>query len=211
MDYGRIRDYLYSLEPEPDERLEELRAYAEKERVPIIRRETESFLRTLIRARDPKHILEIGTAIGYSALVMAGCTGGDILTMENYEKRIPIARSNIERAGLSERIRLMEGDAGELLAGLSGSFDFIFLDAAKGQYIHYLPEAVRLLAPGGVLVSDNVLQGGDVLESRFAVERRDRTIHSRMREYLSELKHHDQLQTSILPLGDGVALSVRKN
>ena len=210
MDYGRIRDYLYSLEPEPDERLEELRAYAEKERVPIIRRETESFLRTLIRARDPKHILEIGTAIGYSALVMAGCTGGDILTMENYEKRIPIARSNIERAGLSERIRLMEGDAGELLAGLSGSFDFIFLDAAKGQYINWLPDIVRLMDRGAILFADNVLQDLTVLESRFTVERRERTTHSRMREFLHAIKHDERLESSVLPIGDGVSISVRR-
>ena len=96
------------------------------------------------------------------------------------------------------------------MKSLEGPFDFIFMDAAKGQYIHYLPEAIRLLAPEGVLMSDNVLQDGDVIESRFAVERRNRTIHSRMREYLDELKHNEQLQTSILPLGDGVALSVRK-
>ena len=210
MDYGRIRDYLYSLEPEPDERLEELRAYAEAERVPIIRRETESLLRTLIRARDPKHILEIGTAIGYSALVMAGCTGGDILTMENYEKRIPIARSNIERAGLSERIRLMEGDAGELLAGLSGSFDFIFLDAAKGQYINWLPDIVRLMDRGAILFADNVLQDLTVLESRFTVERRERTTHSRMREFLHAIKHDERLESSVLPIGDGVSISVRR-
>ena len=210
MDYGRIRDYLYSLEPEPDERLEELRAYAEKERVPIIRRETESFLRTLIRARDPKHILEIGTAIGYSALVMAGCTGGDILTMENYEKRIPIARSNIERAGLSDRIRLMEGDAGELLAGLSGCFDFIFLDAAKGQYINWLPDIVRLMDRGAILFADNVLQDLTVLESRFTVERRERTTHSRMREFLHAIKHDERLESSVLPIGDGVSISVRR-
>ncbi len=210
MDYGRIRDYLYSLEPEPDERLEELRAYAEAERVPIIRRETESLLRTLIRARDPVHILEIGTAIGYSALVMAGCTGGDILTMENYEKRIPIARSNIERAGLSDRIRLMEGDAGELLAGLSVSFDFIFLDAAKGQYINWLPDIVRLMDRGAILFADNVLQDLTVLESRFTVERRERTTHSRMREFLYAIKHDERLESSVLPIGDGVSISVRR-
>ena len=210
MDYGRIRDYLYSLEPEPDERLEELRAYAEAERVPIIRRETESLLRTLIRARDPEHILEIGTAIGYSALVMAGCTGGDILTMENYEKRIPIARSNIERAGLSDRIRLMEGDAGELLAGLSGSFGFIFLDAAKGQYINWLPDIVRLMDRGAILFADNVLQDLTVLESRFTVERRERTTHSRMREFLYAIKHDERLESSVLPIGDGVSISVRR-
>ena len=135
--------------------------------------------------------------------------GGHITTIENYDKRIPIARANFKRAGKEEQIDLIEGDALEVMHGLKGPYDLIFVDAAKGQYIHYLPEVMRLLGTDGVLVSDNVLQEGDIIESRFAVERRNRTIHSRMREYLYELKHHDQLQTSIIPLGDGVALSVK--
>ena len=136
---------------------------------------------------------------------------GHITTIENYDKRIPIARENFRRAGKEEQIRLIEGDALEVMRGLEGPYDLIFMDAAKGQYIHYLPEVLRLLEADGVLVSDNVLQEGDIIESRFAVERRNRTIHSRMREYLYELKHNEQLQTSILPLGDGVALSVKRN
>ena len=160
----------------------------------------------------PRKVLEIGTAVGFSALLMSAYLpeGGHITTIENYEKRIPIARENFRQAGKEGMISLIQGDALAVMKELTEAYDLIFMDAAKGQYIHYLSEAVRLLAPGGILVSDNVLQGGDVLESRFAVERRDRTIHSRMREYLYELKHHDQLQTSILPLGDGVALSVKK-
>ena len=137
--------------------------------------------------------------------------GGHITTIENYDKRIPIARANLKRAGKEEQIDLIEGDALEVMHGLEGPYDLIFVDAAKGQYIHYLPEVMRLLGSDGVLVSDNVLQEGDIIESRFAVERRNRTIHSRMREYLYELKHHDQLQTSIIPLGDGVALSVKRS
>ena len=134
---------------------------------------------------------------------------GRITTIENYEKRIPAARDNFRRAGKEKQITLIEGDALEVMRSLDDSYDLIFMDAAKGQYIHYLPEALRLLGEGGVLVSDNVLQEGEVIESRFAVERRNRTIHSRMREYLYELKHHDRLETSILPLRDGVALSVK--
>ena len=122
-----------------------------------------------------------------------------------------LARANFKRAGKEEQIDLIEGDALEVMHGLEGPYDLIFVDAAKGQYIHYLPEVMRLLGTDGVLVSDNVLQEGDIIESRFAVERRNRTIHSRMREYLYELKHHDQLQTSIIPLGDGVALSVKRS
>ena len=133
-----------------------------------------------------------------------------ITTIENYEKRIPIARNNFKRAGKEEQITLIEGDAMEILKTLDGPFDFIFMDAAKGQYPAYLPEILRILQDGGVLVSDNVLQDGDIIESRFAVERRDRTIHSRMREYLYTLKHHPQLESSVIPLGDGVAVSVKK-
>lgn len=209
----RFSTYVASLEAPEEPLLERIEAEALAARVPIIRKETQSFLKTLLVLKKPRKVLEIGTAVGFSALLMSAYLpeGGHITTIENYEKRIPIARENFRQAGKEGVISLIQGDALAVMKELAEAYDFIFMDAAKGQYIHYLPEAVRLLAPGGVLVSDNVLQGGDVLESRFAVERRDRTIHSRMREYLYELKHHDQLQTSILPLGDGVALSVRKN
>ena len=148
-------------------------------------------------------ILEVGAAVGFSSILMSEYMpeGGHITTIENYDKRIPIARANFKRAGKEEQIDLIEGDALEVMHGLEEPYDLIFVDAAKGQYIHYLPEVMRLLGTDGVLVSDNVLQEGDIIESRFAVERRNRTIHSRMREYLYELKHHDQLQTSIIPLG----------
>ena len=181
--------------------------------VPIIRKETQSFLKVILMMKQPSRILEIGTAIGFSAILMSEYLpeDGHITTIEKYEKRIPIARENFRRAGKEGQITLMEGDALEVMRTLTGPYDFIFMDAAKGQYIHYLPEALRLLSDGGVLMSDNVLQDGDVIESRFAVERRNRTIHSRMREYLYELKHNVKLQTSILPLGDGVALSVKKS
>lgn len=208
----RFSTYVASLEAPEEPLLERIEAEALAARVPIIRKETQSFLKTLLVMHKPRKVLEIGTAVGFSALLMSAYLpeGGHITTIENYEKRIPIARENFRQAGKEGEISLIQGDALAVMKELTEAYDFIFMDAAKGQYIHYLPEAVRLLAPGGVLVSDNVLQGGDVLESRFAVERRDRTIHSRMREYLYELKHHVQLQTSILPLGDGVALSVRK-
>lgn len=162
--------------------------------------------------KQPSQILEIGTAIGFSAILMSEYMpeDGRITTIEKYEKRIPIARENFRRAGKEGQITLIEGDALEVMGALEGTYDFIFMDAAKGQYIHYLPDVLRLLSDGGVLMSDNVLQDGDVIESRFAVERRNRTIHSRMREYLYELKHHRQLITSILPLGDGIALSVKR-
>ncbi len=208
----RYVDFMNSLEKEEISYLEELEKYALDTEVPIIRKEMQSFLKTLITMNKPRQILEVGTAIGFSALLMSEYMPSDahITTIEKYEKRIPIARENFEKYGKAEQITLIEGDAAEVLAGLSGEYDLIFMDAAKGQYIHFLPDILRLLKQGGVLLSDNVLQDGDVIESRYAVTRRNRTIHGRMREYLYELKNHPQLQTSIIPLGDGITLSVKK-
>ena len=204
--------YIHSLETPESPLIEQIEQEALDTYVPIIRKETQSFLKVLLMMKKPVRVLEVGTAIGFSALLMCEYLpeNGHITTIEKYEKRIPIARENFKRAGKEDRITLIEGDALEVMRSLEGPFDFIFMDAAKGQYIHYMPEAIRLLSKDGVLMSDNVLQDGDIIESRFAVERRNRTIHSRMREYLYELKHNDQLQTSIIPLGDGVALSVKK-
>lgn len=208
----RIISYINSLSTEDTPFLTELEKWALKERVPIIRKETQSFLKMLLAMKQPKHILEIGTAVGFSSLMMSECVSENctITTIENYEKRIPIARDNFVRAGKDHQITLLEGDAMEVLKGLTGPYDFVFLDAAKAQYIYYLPELLRIMPEGAVLVSDNVLQDGNIVESRFAVERRDRTIHARMREYLYELTHRDDLVTSVLPLGDGVTVSVRK-
>lgn len=185
---------------------------AKADDVPIIRAGTQNLLRFLLAAHRPKEILEVGTAVGFSALLMSeyGPEGNHVTTIEKYEKRIPIARENFKRGGKEDAITLLEGDAADILKELDGSYDFIFMDAAKGQYIHFMADALRLLKKGGLLVSDNVLQDGDVLESRFAVTRRNRTIHSRMREYLYELTHHPELETVILPVGDGVAISVKK-
>ena len=208
----RISSYINSLCTEDTPFLTELEKWALETRVPIIRKETQSLLKTLLAMKQPKRILEIGTAVGFSSLMMSECVSEDcsITTIENYEKRIPIARENFARAGKEHQITLLEGDAMEVLKGLEGPYDFVFLDAAKAQYIYYLPELLRMMPAGAVLVSDNVLQDGNIVESRFAVERRDRTIHARMREYLYELTHCEQLVTSILPLGDGVTVSVRK-
>lgn len=207
----RMVTFIRSLESENSEILETIEKEALETFVPIIRKEMQSFLKVLLAIKKPKRILEVGTAIGFSAILMSEYAPADckITTIEKYEKRIPIARENFKRAGKEDCITLLEGDALEILKNLDESFDFIFMDAAKGQYIYYMPEVIRLLAKDGVLVSDNVLQDGDIIESRFAVERRNRTIHSRMREYLYELKHHDLLETSIIPLGDGVALSTK--
>ena len=186
----RIITFINSMDTENSEILETIEQEALAADVPIIRREMQSFLEVLLLMKKPMRVLEVGTAVGFSALLMSDYLpeGGHITTIENYEKRIPIARENFRRAGKEDKITLIEGDATEVLAEMEGTFDFIFMDAAKGQYIHYLPNVLRLLSDGGCLVSDNVMQDGDIIESRFAVERRNRTIHARMREYLYELK-----------------------
>lgn len=193
--------------------LNEIEKYAIETEVPIIRKEMQAFLRFLLTLEKPMKILEVGTAIGFSALLMSEYApeGCQITTIEKYEPRIPIARENFKRAGKEDCIKLIEGDATDILKELDDSFDLIFMDAAKGQYIHFMPDILRLLAEGGLLISDNVLQDGDVIESRYAVVRRNRTIHGRMREYLYELTHHPELETSILPVGDGITLSVKKS
>ena len=208
----RMVTYIRSLERPENPVIEAIEQEALDSFVPIIRKETQSFLKVMMLMNRPARVLEVGTAVGFSAILMSEYLpeGSHITTIENYEKRIPIARNNFKRAGKEEQITLIEGDALEVMKTLEGPYDFIFMDATKGQYIHYMPEAVRLLSDGGILMSDNVLQDGDIIESRFAVERRNRTIHSRMRDYLYELKHSDVLETSIIPLGDGVALSIKK-
>lgn len=208
----RISTFISSFDTGNTPFLEELEQYAKKTDVPIIRPQVQNLLKLLLAMKEPKTILEVGTAIGFSALLMSeyGPRDCHITTIEKYEVRIPIARENFKKAGKEKEITLMEGDATQILKELTGPYDMIFMDAAKGQYIHFLPDILRLLPTGGILISDNVLQDGDVLQSRYAVTRRDRTIHSRMREYLYELKHHEGLQTDILPIGDGVTVSVKK-
>ena len=210
---SRITDYILSLETGQGQLCDRIEQEALAARVPIIRRETAALLKTLVAAKAPRAILEIGTAVGYSALLMARVMPADcrITTIEKYEKRIPVARENFRLAGEEERITLLEGDADEILERLKGSyFDFVFMDAAKGQYLAWLPKLMELMPPGALLVSDNVLQDGDIVQSRFAVERRNRTIHARMREYLYTLTHMPEFQTSVVPIGDGVALSVKR-
>lgn len=208
----RIRDYLHSLESSQGVLLDTIEKEALEAYVPIIKRETASLLRTMVAALKPARILEIGTAVGYSALLMCPAMPREchITTIEKYGKRIPVARRNFKKAGEEGRITLLEGDADVLLKELEGrSFDLVFMDAAKGQYLHWLPLLLKVMPVGAVLISDNVLQDGDIVESRFAVQRRNRTIHSRMREYLHTLKHMEELETAVIPIGDGVTISTR--
>ncbi len=207
----RMSAFIDSLDRGNTAFLDEIEQYAIETEVPIVRRSMQALLKFLLASAKPKNILEVGTAIGFSALLMSEYAPEDchITTIEKYEKRIPIAKENFKKAGREDKITLLEGDATEILRDMEGSFDLIFMDAAKGQYLNFFPDVLRLLAPGGLLVSDNVLQDGDVVESRFAVTRRNRTIHARMRDYLYELKHNPELESVILPVGDGAALSVK--
>lgn len=207
----RLVTYINSLDRGNMPVLDEIEKEALRDFVPIIRKEMQSFLKLLLAMQKPMRILEVGTAVGFSAVLMAEYApkGCQIVTIENYEKRIPIAKANFERAGKKEQITLLEGDATEILPQLEGQFDMIFMDAAKGQYINFMPQVLRLLKTGGVLVSDNVLQDGDIIESHYIVERRNRTIYKRMREYLYELTHSDELVTAVMPIGDGITVSTK--
>lgn len=211
----RCAAYIESLSPGMTPYLEELEKSALSAGVPIIRHQTQSLLRYLLAEKEPESILEIGTAVGFSAIFMAtyGPGGLHIDTIENYEKHIACARSNIRDAQMEDTISLLEGDALFVLKELADAaktYDMIFVDAAKAQYPNYLPLCKRMLDKGGILVSDNVLFDGDIVQSRFAVRRRDRTIHARMREYLRMLTEDEELVTTILPIADGMTLSVKK-
>lgn len=208
----RLVTYINSLDTGNTEILDQIEKEAIEAYVPIIRKEMQSFLKLLLAMQKPMRILEVGTAVGFSAILMAQYAPADckIVTIENYEKRIPVAKENFKRAGKDEQITLLEGDAMQILPTLSGEFDMIFMDAAKGQYINFMPDILRLLKSGGVLVSDNVLQDGDIIESHYVVERRNRTIYKRMREYMYELTHNEGLVTAVLPVGDGITVSAKK-
>ena len=208
----RFLTYLRSLEGQEIDYIAAIEKEALETYVPIIRKDTQTFMKFLMQTLRPEQILEVGTAVGFSALLMEAYDPADcqITTIEYYLPRIPIARANFARAKKEERIHLIEGDAQEVLPTLTGSYDFIFMDAAKGQYPIFLPEIKRLMHSGSVLVTDNVLQDGDLIESHYAIERRNRTIHKRMREYLYSLTHDEDLVCSILPVGDGLAVCTMK-
>jgi predicted O-methyltransferase YrrM len=211
----RMLTFIHSFDSEKPLYLCELEKYSKETGVPIIRPHIHSLLRLLITWSRPMKILEVGTAIGFSALLMSEYApkGCHITTIEKYDKRIPLARENFRKAGKEDFITLIEGDAAEILSAMNedGMYDIIFMDAAKGQYINFLPDILRLLSPKGLIVSDNILQEGELIESKYAVTRRNRTIHNRMREYLYALTHNDELETTILPVADGVALSAKRS
>jgi len=207
-----IEDYINSLGSDMASELDRLEAWALDNGVPIIRKSMQTLLRFILIKEKPKRILEVGAAIGFSALFMSNNIPKDshITTIEKVEMRLVEARKNL--AG-NDKITLLEGDALEVLESLANEvseetkFDFVFLDAAKGQYMNFLKSIRKLMAPGALLITDNILLEGSIAESKFSIERRDRTIHLRMREYLHEITHSPDFETVILPLGDGVAVS----
>lgn len=215
MEQQRIEVFLEKYRQQPPKYLVELEREALAAGVPIIRRGTRDMLRYLLKTAQPAWVLEVGAAVGYSALYMKECLPetSQITTIEKVEMRLVEARRNLASYDKRGQIALLEGDASEHLCCLADAgrkYDFIFMDAAKGQYLNFLPDVRRMLAAGGVLVSDNIFHEGDVLESRYAVTRRDRTIHGRMREYLQTLMEIEEWETICLPIGDGMTISYRK-
>ena len=208
-----MEQYLDAFIPERNEFLTNLRykSSLEESYAPIVQKQTEQLLLTMLELKKPTRILEIGTAVGYSAILMANHLPPEskIITVERYKKHADIAIDNIFASGYEKSIQVIEGEAAEVLHWLDGSFDFVFLDAAKGQYIEFLPDILRLLAPGGVIFSDNILYKG-MLEDDDKVVRRKITIVKRLKMYLDEIMTNTELTTSIIPIGDGVAISVKK-
>lgn len=206
----KILEYLDIISPVNSKALEEIRAEAKRNYIPIIKRDTENFLKFVLKMQNPGSILEIGCAVGYSAAVMLENSDADIVTVEKMYERVEEAKRNIKYADFESRASILEGDAGEILKSLADKgekFDFIFMDAAKAQYITWLPVVKKLLKESGMIFSDNCLQEGDLAESSFAIRKRDKTIHKRMREYIYLLLHDETLESWIFSIGDGVLLS----
>ncbi|MBQ8413431.1 MAG: O-methyltransferase [Lachnospiraceae bacterium] len=213
MELERVSSFVKSFISDDDGKLGDIYKDAVSRGVPVMRPETKEVLKTQLIIKKPKHILEIGTAVGYSALFMSGYISeeGRITTIELSEERVAEARANIEAMNKADVIEVLCGDAADVLKTLpDAAYDFAFVDAAKGQYIYYYPEVLRLVKSGGVIISDNILQDGDVLESHYLVEKRNRTIHDRMREYLYTITHDDRVDTAILSVADGMAISVKR-
>ena len=206
----KVLEYLDIISPVNSETVEGIRSVAKENYIPIIKRDTENLLKFVLKMQNPKSILEIGCAVGYSAIVMLENSGADIVTVEKMPERVEEAKKNIKYANLEDRAKIIEGDAGEILERLvneNKKFDFIFMDAAKAQYITWLPTVKALLKDKGIIFSDNCLQEGDLLESSFAIRKRDKTIHKRMRDYIYLLLHDEDLESWIFSIGDGVLLS----
>lgn len=209
--YDYMEEYIRGLIPESKGRLKELEDFAKENGVPIAQKETIKFLEFMVNMKKPLRILELGTAIGYSAVVMheAAGTNPHITTVERSEEMIKYAKENIESFGLSDKIIIEEGDCLEVLEKLDEPYDLIFMDAGKGHYNHFLPHCLRLLKEDGIIIADNVLFRG-MVASDDLVKRRKITIVKRMRTYLDIVSNDEELVTSVIPMGDGIAITKRR-
>ena len=203
----QITAYLRSMLPQNDAFLQGLEQQALEQYIPVIQPEVAQLLRVLLQISSAKSVLEVGTAIGYSAIIFAQALPwyGHVTTLEIRPEMVQAASENIKAAGLQDKITVLEGDAYRSMEQLSGTFDCIFLDGAKGQYLRFLPLCLSLLRAGGLFISDNILYRGSVAEDGF-IPRKHRTIIRNLKEYLKALSGHPQLTTTIRPLGDGVAV-----
>lgn len=210
--YDYMEEYIRSLIPERKGFLKELETFAKENEVPIIQSEVARLLELMVEIKRPKKILELGTAIGYSAILMNMSSGGNchITTIERDENMIAHALSNIAKAGLEESIKVLPGDCLDILQRLDDKFDLIFMDAGKGHYNHFLPHCLRLLSEDGIIIADNVLFKG-MVASKELVKRRKITIVKRMKNYLDLVSKNDDLITSVIPMGDGIAITKRRN
>lgn len=181
--------------------------------VPVIPHETVVFLKFLLGQLQPERILEIGAAIGFSSSVMATTIGENahVTTIDRFDVMIEKAKKNYERLGLTDKVTLLEGQAADILPELSGPYDFIFMDSAKSKYIEFLPECLRLLRKGGVLMVDDIFQGGTILLPDEKIPRGKRAIHRKLNEFLRVVMDHPDLTSTILPLGDGVILMTKES
>lgn len=207
-----ILHYLRTEQKQLTGSLGELEEFAHENGVPVIPHETVVFLQFLLKQKQPKNVLEIGTAIGFSASLMAESIGKEakITTIDRFPVMIEKARANFAKLGLEDQVTLLEGDAADLLSTLEGPYDFIFMDSAKSKYITFLPECLRLLSDDGVLMVDDIFQAGTVLKPIEEIPRKNRSIHRHLNEFLEEVTKSPDLTSSLLPLGDGVAL-ISKN
>lgn len=207
----RIESYIRGLIPKQSDHLEDLKTFADDFLVPIVHPEVATLMQLLCKMHRPKRILEVGTAIGYSALLMdeACAYTATIDSLELSHEMVIRARENIDKAGATSRITVHEGDGAALMSQMQGPYDLIFIDAAKGQYLEYLDRAIPLMREGSLLISDNVLFKGMVASNDFLV-RRKITLVKRLRTYLKTIMQHDSMDSTLIPIGDGVALSLWK-
>ena len=216
MDISRIENFISAYAYDEKDIIKYLSEYASKNNVPIIRNDTKNFIRAVIDLKKPRKVLEIGTAIGYSAIIIYDeirkyFSNPIVYTIEDYPERIKTAKANFKKFQYDD-IKLYEGDASIYIDSLlkdNESFDFIFLDAAKAQYPIWLDKIIKLLNKDGVLIADNIFKDGEILESRYAIEKRDRTIHHRMREYIHKIYENDKLTQYIFPIGDGISMTIK--